>query len=221
MRLFEKEFARLLEEQKRSAAGQRKEMLQRDLSGTYQMLKTVVWPVKKSLEGLTLELEVISRSGVRVYVDAFEHDSRLALESEGYVVHAEKITRDRFDFEKMKVRTIGAYGYFYTPFTRDELEKRPDECRSSYAELRGIHAATRGDAFIELNLFEREVLRYALHLHRTLRIEDVKVCLGLERQTVYKVLKSLVEKQILIPAGDGDKRIHLYDLGEKAYRYRL
>jgi len=61
---FELEFAALLEEQRSRASGQRLEMLHRDLAGTKEMLRVAVWPVLKSLKGLILEYERVSRSGV-------------------------------------------------------------------------------------------------------------------------------------------------------------
>lgn len=76
-------------------------------------------------------------AGVKIYIDTFFDPLGFGLESEGYVVHAESITRDRFSFEKMRVRTLALHGCRYIPFSRDELDKQPDACRRSFYELLG------------------------------------------------------------------------------------
>jgi hypothetical protein len=105
---------------------------------------------------------------VRIFVDVFYGPLGLAFESEGYVSHAGNITRDRFSFEKKRVRTIGIYGYKYIPFSWDELEKKPDECRRSVYEYLGRFSSGHGIAYEELTVYEREVLRFAVCLNRPL-----------------------------------------------------
>ncbi|WP_276355955.1 hypothetical protein [Cohnella caldifontis] len=219
---FEREFNRLLEAQKQAATGQRLEMLCRDLSSTKQMLQVTVWPVLKSLESIILEFELVSRSGIKVYIDGLETRAGLALESEGFAVHAQNISRERFAFEKRKVRTIASYGYMYTPFSRDELEGKPDECQSSFAELIGRYAGYGwNQLYSELNVYEREVLRYGKRLLRPLKPADVQFCLGCGRTFGTKVLRSLLDKELLLPGGEGVHRFRQYLLAEKAFRLPL
>jgi len=219
---FEQEFAALLEEQRRHASGQRQEMLHRDLSGTKEMLRVAVWPVLKTLKGLILEYELVSRSGVKLYVDAVEPESRLALESEGYVPHAQNISRERFAFERRKVRTMAANNLIYVPFSRDELEQRPEECSGSFAELIGrFRGAGLGQVYAELTVYEREVIRYGKLLLRPLKPGDVMFCLGCGPDMAYRVLKEMEGKSLIVPAGNGKKRIRQYRLTEKAFRYLL
>ncbi|MBW5444856.1 hypothetical protein GE107_02100 [Cohnella sp. CFH 77786] len=222
MSMFETEFAKLLEKQKREASGQRLEMLCGDLHGTKRMLEAAVWPVKKSLDGFVLEYELVRRSGVKVYIDALETTAALALESEGFTSHAQNITRDRFSFEKRKVRTIAANGFIYTPFSKDELESNPAECSSSFAELIGRYGGFGLEAaYKELNIYEREVIRYSKSIHRLLRPADVCFCLGSGRSFASKVLKEMEDKGLLAPAGKGVQRHRFYELTPRSYRYRL
>ena len=184
------------------------------------MLEVAVWPVTKSLEGIVLEKELVSRSGIKVYIDAFEGTARLALESEGFVPHAQNITRERFTFERRKIRTIASYGFVYTPFSRDELDERPEECSSSFAELLARNAGFGiGTIYAKLNVYEREVLRYARLLHRPFRPADVKFCLNCGDWFAGKVLKSLLEKKLIASFGLGVHRIRQYVLEPQAYRF--
>jgi hypothetical protein len=69
--VFEHEFKRFLDEQRRSASGQRLEQLQKDLTGEIKLMKEVLWPVLKSFDGLSMEHELISTTGVKIYLDVF------------------------------------------------------------------------------------------------------------------------------------------------------
>ncbi len=63
---FEADFVRFLQAQQRKAEGRRLEMLKRDLTGTKKWLEAALRPVLKSFEGVALEHEVVSSSGMRI-----------------------------------------------------------------------------------------------------------------------------------------------------------
>lgn len=219
--MFEQDFERFLDQQRRSASGGRLERLHKDLTGEKKLLEVVIWPVLKSFDGITLEHEIVSTTGVKIYIDAFYHPLEFAFESHGFVVHAENITRDRFSFEQMRIRTIAMYRYKYIPFSWDQLDKSPDASRRSLYELIGRYSSNAGLAFEELTVFEREVLRYALRLARPLRLEDVRYCLQCGNEGTRNVLRKLVHKSLLKPIGSGTKRYHEYELLPKARDYML
>jgi hypothetical protein len=85
-------------------------MLQRDLTGTKKLLEGVILPVVGTLEGLVLEYEMTSLSGVKVYGDVFHPKLRTVFEEDSFVTHAEKITRDRFSFERARARSVAILG---------------------------------------------------------------------------------------------------------------
>jgi hypothetical protein len=145
----------------------------------------------------------------------------IAFESEGFVVHAENITRDRFIFERMRIRTIAMYGYKYIPFGWDELDKKAEACRRSVYELLGRFSSNAGIAFTELTVSEREVLRYALRLNRPLHLADACYCLQLGAKPTRNVLVTLMEKKLIKPNGSGIQRHHSYLLEEKVKQYML
>lgn len=63
MFVFEEEYEALYRKQLVEARGQRREMLERDLSATKKMLE-VAYPVMGSLASVVLEYEMVSLSGV-------------------------------------------------------------------------------------------------------------------------------------------------------------
>ncbi|WP_168123613.1 hypothetical protein [Paenibacillus sp. HB172176] len=207
---FEQEFNLFLEEQRAGAQGQRLEMLNRDLVGERKMFKEVLWPVFQTFEGFVMEYEVVCSTGIRVYVDAYYEPLGLAFESEGFAVHADKVTRERFSFEKRRVRNLAAKRIRYIPFAWDELDKKPDLCRSSLCEILGRYdrASNEGD----LSLAEREVLRHALLLGRPFGVCDVMEGSGRGRDVSFKVIKKLISKKWIKPLYTGRTRNHRFVL---------
>jgi hypothetical protein len=113
------------------------------------------------------------------------------------------------------------YGYKYVPFSWDEMEKRSDACRRSVYELLGRFSSTAGMALKELTVSEREVLRYALRLNRPLRLQDACFCLQMRPDATIRVLRKLMEKQMIMPINKGTQRHHEYVLEEKAMHFML
>ncbi|MFC5403804.1 hypothetical protein [Cohnella soli] len=158
-------------------------------------------------------------TGVKAYIDVYDTRARLAMEAEGFVVHAENITRSRFDFEKMRVRSLGALGIVYVPFTFDEMDKKPDACRRQLYELFGKFGdwtlADKGS--LELSLHEKELLKFSLFVARPIRVRDVQQCLGLtDRAACGKVLRAMVTKKLFRPLFEGRRRNHQFVLTDSA-----
>lgn len=218
--MFDKAFETFLAEQQRSASGQRLEMLHRDLTGTKKLIEVALWPVLKSLEGLVLEYEMMSLTGMRVYGDVYWGQLDTVIESNGYVPHAENITRDRFSFEQMRIRTVAMYGHRYVPFSWDELDKRPEACRRTLYELIG-RFGSRESKTRELSLLEREIIRYVLLLNRPFRFADI--CNGLQvgSDAARRALRRLLEKRVIRPLDADKKRHHRFVLEGHAKSYLL
>jgi hypothetical protein len=217
--LFEREFKKFLEEQQRTASGLRLEHLQKELIGEKKLFSEVLWPVLKSFEGFILEYEMVSLSGVRMFIDTFYVPLEIGFESEGFVAHAEKITRDRFNFERMRVRTMAMYGYKYVPFTWDELDKNPEACRRMVYEMLGRTSGGQGLVNRELTVNEREVLRYARRLNRPFRLNDVCYCLQKGPDASRFVLRQLMDLRLIQPLRQTKHRHHEFIIVEQASNY--
>jgi hypothetical protein len=216
---FEDAWAEFVERETRSATGKRLERLKKDLVGEKKLFSEVLWPIFQSFEGFSLEYEFKNRSGVSMFVDAFYHPLNFAFESEGYAYHAELITRERFSFERDRIRTLVWYGYHYIPFSWDELDKHPEACRRSVHELLGKYGASKERAIRELTVCERETIRYVYFLNRPFRLEDVRYCLGLQNDTSRKVIRSLMAKGMVRPAGEGRVRLKLFECTDLVKQY--
>ncbi len=214
---FEEAYEAFLEEQRRNATGMRLEMLNKDLTGTKKLLE-MLWYVLGTFEDLVLEHEVMSLSGVKIYVDVFHRVWRVAFEADGFVVHAEKITRDRFSFERMRVRTLMNLGYRYMPFSWDELDKKPDACRRSVYEMLGRFggngSADRGGGlgWMELPVYERELIRCAWLNNRAFGMKEACEWLQVGTEAARCVIRQAEARGLLERLGGSNVR---------AYKYRL
>jgi len=213
----EKEYFSMLEQQKKLASGARLELLEKHGEGERKLLIEIVWPVRKSFKGLTLEKEIVTLTGAKAYIDAFDEAVSFGLEAEGFSFHAGNITRARFDFEKNKVRSMAALGIRYIPFTYDEMDKKPEVCRRALFELYGRHGANaQSVTYISATPFERELIRYVLWLGRPFYMKDVRVCLRKGPEACRGVLREMMAKGLVQPVKMNMKRNHAYVLDKEA-----
>jgi hypothetical protein len=211
--VFEEEYGVLYKRQLTKARGQRLEMLERDLSGTKKMLD-VLYPVIGSLEGIDLEYEMVFLSGVRIYGDAFIRALGTVLEEENYITHAENISRKRFSFERARARSVAAFGFAYFPYGRDELEQQPDACRRDLQELIALKATNREAGFLNLPVFEREVLRLAVLCLKPFGLPELSEWLQLQKEATSKIAKSLISKGLIYRVGGGEHRCHEFSISD-------
>lgn len=212
--MFEEEYAALYEKQLAEAQGQRREMLERDLSGTKKMLE-VIHPIIGTLEGIILEHEMVGLSGVRIYGDAFISSLRTVLEEENYITHAESITRKRFTFERARVRSVGALGLTYYPYGRDELEQQPDACRRDLQDLISLKTTCKASEFVALPVLEREVLRFAAAARpHSFGLTELSEWLHIKNEASSRLAKSLEKKRLLSKIGGGEQRCHEFAISE-------
>ena len=212
---FEEAYDQFVQEQKRGAKGSRLERLEKIGAGEKELLK-LLWSLFKSFDGFHLEYEIIGINGVKIYLDVFYEPLGIVFECDGYVVHAELITRDRFMFERMRMRSIAMHGYSYFPFSYDELDKKTEACSRCIFELLGRLGAPVNDPYEELSLQERELVRYVQKINRPFTMKDVAECLNKCHMTHRKYVALLIEKQLIIKLGTNKKRYHFYQLSDKA-----
>ncbi len=215
--MFEIAYRKFMQEQLRNASGMRLEMLKKHGAGEKKLLE-VLWSVFKSFDGFVLEYEIVTSTGVRNFIDVYYVPLRIAFEAEGFVVHAEKITRDRFDAERNKIRSIGIAGLTYFPFSWDEMDKKPDTCRRAIYELLGRRSSGTTAQYKDLTPHEREVLRFGLSLDSGIDIANVREALRCSGGLARKILKQLVDKQLLRPTKPGAKRVHRYVIDQDAHQ---
>ncbi|OCT15600.1 hypothetical protein A8709_16150 [Paenibacillus pectinilyticus] len=214
--MFEQEYESFWKAQVRNASGQRLEMLQRDLTGTKKLLEAVLLPVLGSLDDLILEYEMLSVSGMKIYAVVCLPRLRTVFEEDSFVTHAEKITRDRFSFERVRARSVAILGYTYFPYSRDELEKKASFCQRNLFELIGRVGNVEGTGMNQLPVYEREVLRFAVYNRKPFQLKDVCEWLQLRKEACRQVVRELEFKGLVNAVGGSATRCHKFMISEKA-----
>lgn len=212
--MFEEEYETLYRKQLAEARGQRREMLERDLSATKKMLE-VVYPVIRSLTSVVLEYEMVSLSGIRIFGDAFIPGIATVMEEENFITHAENITRKRFSFERARIRSVSALGYAFFPYSKDELEQQPDVCRRDLLELYGARTSHTGQDYLALSVYERETLRFAAFRAQPFNLSALSAWLRLHREASSHVARMLAAKGYLLKVGGGEHRSHEFTISEQ------
>lgn len=213
--MFEEMYAAFWSEQARAADGQRREMLEKDLTGTRLLLEKALLPVLGSFEGMELEYEIVNFSGVKLYGDVYHHRLRTVFEEDHYTTHAEKITRRRFSFERGRARAFAVLGLRYFPFSRDELEQFPELCRRDLNELISRAASAEQSGLMQRPVYERELLRCALLLRKPFRLSDASGWLQLRREASRNVIRRLQADGLIQGIGGGEYRCHEFGVTEK------
>lgn len=157
-----------------------------------------------------------SLSGIKIYGDVFHDKLRTVFEDDSFVTHAEKITRDRFSFERARARSVAILGYTYFLYSRDEITKKPSFCRRNLYELIGRIGNLEGVGLLQLPVYEREILRYSLLGNKPFRVTEVCMWLQLKSETCRKILRDMEAKGLVYPIGRGTMRSHKFMITEKA-----
>ncbi|SIR54708.1 hypothetical protein SAMN05880570_4151 [Paenibacillus sp. RU4T] len=199
--------------QRESAKGQRQEMLGKDLHGTILLLRNVIMPIFGSLEGFQLEYEFAGPGGYRFFADVYYEPLRMIIECDGYVPHVELMTRDRFSLDRQRLRCMALGGYLFVPFSRDELEKKPDSCKRSIYELLGRYDQSAG-GMQRLDPRERELIRHAAR-GGLFTMTEAGLWLQVGKSAARRRVRKMMDDGWIVPEHIGKTRIHRYRLGEK------
>jgi len=154
-----------------------------------------------------------ARNGVKLYADIYYEPLGLIFECDGYVPHVEMMTRDRFSFERMRVRSFALVGYKYIPFSRDELDKKPEMCRRALYELLGKYGKNGVDQHT-LKPAERELLRLGAR-GNVFTQGDARKCLTVSSETARKMIRKMVTDAWIETVGGSEKRQYAYRLAQK------
>ncbi|WP_168118673.1 hypothetical protein [Paenibacillus sp. HB172176] len=96
----------------------------------------------------------------------------------------------------------------YIPFSWDELDKKPELCRSSVYEILGRYNQLGEE--LKLSAYERVLLNQAWLLGEPFKLSNVMGWLGKGRYVCGRAIKSLKEKEWVLPVQRDRRRVHYY-----------
>jgi hypothetical protein len=210
---FEEAYRKYIEKNTKGRRGERLRKVMEGKGHTIKLfLEYVWWPAFGNFEDLQPEFEISDfKDGLR-YIDFafFIFAFRIAIEIDDYGTHIQKASRWQHSDHCLRQNHLTIDGWKILRFTYDDIKDRPRMCMQIIQQLIGKLSGTQIIPHNQITTKEKEILSLGLRLNRNMTPADVCSLLNIENQTARKTLHKLIEKSLLIPGGDGNKRIKCY-----------
>ncbi len=210
----------------KSSAGDRRLLLERrstNASGDEEcaetrFLRDVWWPVYGELDSLIPEYEVVDGLGKTRYLDhAIVRYPVLAdLEVDGYSAHQKDGSRWSFADDRRRDAGLRMLGWDVFRVAYSDVKDHPFACREMLR--RWMEAVEPKKALKEQQM--EEVTMLSMY-QSPFTIGDVMRLLRISENPARAILKELVSKRVIAPAGKGDQRVRSYQICERYVKGRF
>lgn len=185
-----------------------------------EMLRNVWWPAFGHFLHLHPEYEVQDFSGGFRYIDFayIRSNIKIAIEVDGYGPHLRNLSRRQFCDQWVRQMHLQNDNWIVIRIGYDDIEQRPRLWQQLLQQMIGrIFGDTSAQE--ELTASERDILRLALRLDRSLHLTDVKMTLRCGYQTARRHLHRLEQKGWLKVDGGGQQRVHSWRMDQTLRPY--
>jgi len=208
----------------KSSAGDRRLLLERRLSTSDEesaetrFLRDVWWPVYGELDSLIPEYEVVDGLGKTRYLDhaIVRYPVLVDLEVDGYSVHQKDGSRWSFADDRRRDAGLRMLGWNVFRVAHSDVRDHPYACREMLR--RWMEALEPRKSLKEQQM--EEVIRLGMY-QSPFAIRDVMRLLRISENPARAILKELVSKRIILPAGTGDLRVRSYQISERYVKGRF
>lgn len=218
---FDKAYQPWLEQHLKKRKGESRRRLKDGHNHAEQeMLRNVWWPAFGHFQHLHPEFEVQDFSGGFSYIDFayIRSNIKIAIEVDGYGPHQRNLSRRQFCDQWVRQMHLQNDNWTVIRIGYDDIEQRPRLWQQLLQQMLGrIFGDT--NAHEELNAYERDILRLAFRLERSLHLADVKMTLQCGYQTARKHLHQLEQKGWLKADDGGPQRVHSWRMNHSSRPY--
>lgn len=178
-------------------------------------LKQIWWNALGEFLYLNPEFEVKDfRDGTR-YIDFayIRKGLKLAIEIDGYTTHASQTSRTQFSDGLMRQNHLIIDGWKILRFSYDDIKERPRMCEQIILQFIGKYFSEQhGEQpkYRELSIVEKAICQLALSHGQAISPRHVSEHLQFGAKKSRSILHQMKEKELLIPAGEGQQRIRNY-----------
>ncbi|MBD2844793.1 hypothetical protein IDH44_06285 [Paenibacillus sp. IB182496] len=173
--------------------GERRDRLARGHGhGEQLFLETIWWPIRRSLDDLHPEYEVLDWRGRPYYADFawLPGQWKVIWEIKGYGPHVREMDRRRYCEELNRETFLQALGFRVVSIAYDDLAHRP-EAVQSLIRLFISRYLPEQPLMNAQSLIQRETLLLAHRLGRAVRPRDVELQLAVNHRTAVRCLQQL------------------------------
>ncbi|RED63087.1 MarR family transcriptional regulator [Cohnella lupini] len=213
--MFQEAYEQWITKQSKTRKGESLRKLMEDHGHSEKLfLQEVWWPAVGNFQYLFAEHEVPNYRNSSYYLDLsyIRPPYKLDLEIDDFSTHAKNITRRGFDYEKERQNQLTDEDWKVYRFTLDTVKEKPRHCQQSIlrtlGKLYGVNGVDQSNS--PLPLKQREILRIAIRLERTLTPAEVCIQLGIGNRHARNLLHELVELGYMENAGSGAQRTRSY-----------
>ena len=199
---------------KRSSGNRRKRLEEGHGHAEKKFAQQVWYPAFRNFEHLHPEYEVADfQDGSRFLDFAYiRYPLMLAIEIDGYGPHSARATRWQFADSLMRQNHLIIDGWRILRFSYDDIEEKPRMCIQLLQQFMGSWFDKDAESKALIDVVEKEILRYSLSLGRELQPRDVRNLLKVSDEKAYSLLRSMMNKGLLLPHGKGTRRIRSYQV---------
>lgn len=195
--------------------GENKRRLEQGTGHAEKLFLEAVWyPAFHEMDGLHPEYEIDDfRDGVRFLDFAYlKAGLRLAIEIDGYRAHSADLSRWQFSDSLMRQNHLILDGWKLLRFSYDDIKEKPRMCQQLLQQFMGRSFIGRKEETSAEIFLQQEILKYASESRVHVRPSDVIHLLKIKKRDAQKLLHGMVTRQLLLPAGNGTKRIRCYKI---------
>lgn len=207
-----------MEQQIKSAVGERRRLLKRERHGENLFLMNVWRFLGIGFDGLEAEYQFRDFKGKVRFADFvyFRLSYRFAIEIDGFEMHVSKMDRDLFIDSSERQNSLTFNEFTIVRFSYDQIVQKPMECVEFLKAL--FDKLDNQSAWMKkMSIRERLVIQFALRCgDRRFMLREVMTTVGLGEKTVRQLLRRLVIGEWLIPVGESE-RIRYYRINPKMW----
>lgn len=197
---------------RKMCSGERRRRLERIGHAEQLFIKNVWWPLFGHFNNLHPEFEVKDyKDGWRfldfVYLLA---GCKICIEIDGFGPHWRDINRNQFSDHLMRQNHLILDGWSVLRFSYDDISEKPRACQQIVQQLIGRYAQMLANFSTPLTPIETLLLKVAMSESSPISPSTATNRSGLHRSTVTRHLRALSDKQVLLPAKVGTKKICSY-----------
>jgi hypothetical protein len=196
-------------------SGERRGRLERGHAhGEIMFARNIWWPLKGHFDDLHPEYEVLDWRGRSYFADyLYAPDSwRILIEIKGFGEHVTNMDRKKYSYELNRETFLDGMRFNVVSFAYDDVERNPELCIFLLRTVLSRYESS--DVQVERVQFaDREIIRYALFLARSIRPIDLSKHFSIDHRTAIKHLRRLEGKGWLKPVLRGTgQRVCSYEV---------
>lgn len=202
-----------------SAAGERRRRLDSDSNYAEKLFVVKVWwPAFGHFDRLHAEYEVRDfKDGWRYLDFAYRTESfKICIEIDGFGAHWRDVDRTRFSDHLRRQNHLVIDGWYVLRFSFDDIKERPRMCQQIIQQLMGkLGSQSQPRNQPALPPTAQAIMNLAHSYDGPITPKLAAARLGIHRTTAIRHIRSLVKKELLVPARKDVKRICHYRINIK------